>query len=38
MRRSALFGLSDTLKRLSTYGYPLEELSRVIDCEAFVRR
>ena len=35
MRQAGLFGLSDHLKRLSAYGDPLEELSRIIDFEAF---
>jgi hypothetical protein len=35
MRQAGLFGLSDHLKRLSAYGDPLEELSQIIDFEAF---
>jgi transposase, IS5 family len=35
MRQAGLFGLSDHLKRLSAYGDPLEELSGIIDFEAF---
>ena len=35
MRQAGLFGLSDHLKRLSYHGDPLEELSRIIDFEAF---
>jgi hypothetical protein len=35
MRQAGLFGLSDHLKRLEAHGDPLEELSRVIDFEAF---
>jgi hypothetical protein len=35
MRQAGLFGLSDHLKRLSAHGDPLEELSRIIDFEAF---
>jgi hypothetical protein len=35
MRQAGLFGLSDHLNRLSAYGYPLEELARIIDFEGF---
>lgn len=35
MRQTGLFGLSEHLKRLSSHGDPLEELSRIIDFEAF---
>jgi transposase, IS5 family len=35
MRHAGLYGLSGHLKRLSAHGDPLEELARVIDCEAF---
>jgi transposase len=35
MRQAGLFGLSDHLKRLSAHGDPLEELSRIVDFEAF---
>jgi len=35
MRQTGLFGLSDHLKRLSAHGDSLEELSRIIDFEAF---
>jgi len=35
MHQAGLFGLADHLKRLSAYGDPLEELSRIIDFEAF---
>ena len=35
MRQAGLFGLSDHLKRLSAHGDPLEELSQIIDFEAF---
>ena len=35
MRQTGLFGLSYHLKRLSAHGDSLEELSRIIDFEAF---
>lgn len=35
MRQAGLFGLSDHLKRLSAFGDPLEELSRIVDFEVF---
>jgi hypothetical protein len=35
LHQAGLLGLSDHLKRLLAHGDPLEELGRIIDCEAF---
>jgi hypothetical protein len=34
-REAGLFALSDHLKRLSAHGDPLEQLSRIVNFEAF---